>query len=154
MHIKIRICINTLSLAMTIGRNMCAIISRIFLRENCMPTTRHFNLVHAMVTPFGEPINDNNSTQLPFGIPHFYSAKERPTIISRPIMHRNMFNWHRGFFYRKFVIVQFAIKMIHRYECQLKFRQMESTNHRFLIVTIYPLLYMLIAKSLESIFQL
>ena len=43
----------------------------LFPRENYTPnavSTRHFNLVRALVTPFGEPINDNNSARLPFCI--------------------------------------------------------------------------------------
>lgn len=56
------------------------------------PRTKHFNLVHAMVTPFGEPINDNNSTRLPFGISPAFIL--RNTIISRPTILSNMFNWH------------------------------------------------------------
>lgn len=70
--------------------------------------TRHFNLVHAMVTPFGEPINDNNSTRLPFSISPAFIL--RNTIISRPTILSNMFNWHFFFpFFKKSIIQQFII---------------------------------------------
>lgn len=59
----------------------------LFPRENYTPnavSTRHFNLVRATVTPFGEPINDNNSARLPYiMVPPIFVLQRKSRPLSR-----------------------------------------------------------------------